>query len=410
MRDAETRLDESREAGRKSDRSLGDFLDPAAIDALRRPIKEASGLPRVVYSDAEFFRFETEQLLPRQWMSVAYAAAIPDAGDALPATVAGLPLVLVRGDDGEIRAFHNVCRHRGTIVVTKPLERARTLRCSYHSWTWNLDGELRSRPLWDGREDRAEDCLVRVRSKIWCGIVFVTLSNETPPFDENFRFLRDRWKVFDFDALTPFAIRDWTIKTNWKLHALGVLEPYHEPFIHPQIVNMVTDEATGEKRMDNDTFDEHLFGNCMGISTPMDDRDYSLGDELPLLPGPPDTFARSADIFSLFPNTSVVIFPNHILTMICTPLAVDRSRIEIALFVEAEAASAAERETDRDSLLADWTLITEQDAAALELQQAGHVSPVADGAKFSPFWEGTAHYFEKHVVDVLETLSATPSH
>lgn len=391
-------------------RLLGDFLDTRTLEALRRPTREAKGLPHVVYDDPEFYRFEIEALLPRQWMGVAYAAAIPEAGDALPVSVAGLPLVLVRGDDDEIRAFHNVCRHRGTIIVTEPLKRARTLRCLYHSWTWDLSGTLRSRPLWDGREDEAEDCLLRVRSQVWCGIVFVTLSDETSSFEEAFGFLRKRWKIYDFEALAPIVTRAWDVEANWKLHALGVLEPYHEPFIHPQVVKTVIDEETGEKRMDNDTFDEHLEGNCMGLATPIEDRDYNFGGAFPLIPGPPDGFQRSVDIFLLFPNSTVIVFPNHVLTMICTPLDAHKSRVEIAIFVEAGSATATECEADREALIADWVIITEQDINALEFQQAGHVSPVSDDAKFSPFWEGTAHYFEKHVVDVLETLSATPPH
>lgn len=380
---------------------IHEFLSHAQIDALRRPTLEASGLPRQAFSDEAFYRFEQEVLFPRQWMSVAYAHRVAEPGDALPISVAGLPLIVVRGDDNEIRAFHNVCRHRGTIVVEEPLKRARTLRCRYHSWTWDLEGALRSRPLWDGREAEAEDCLVEVRCRTWCNIVFVTLSDETPEFDDHFDFLCKRWDHFDFDALTPFVIRDCSVQANWKLHAQGVIEPYHEPFIHPQIVNTVTDPETGEKKFDHDSFTQHLEGNCIGVTTPGEDRDYNWSGNFPLLPGPADDVVRGQDIFLLFGNTTVAIAPDHILTMICTPEAVDRCTVSIALFVTAAAAVDPALAANRESLLADWMLVTEQDLGALELQQAGHASPVADMAKFSPFWEATAHYFEQRVVEQL---------
>jgi choline monooxygenase len=381
---------------------LHEFVTPSQIDALRKPIKEARGLPRPVYVDEAFYRYELGALFPKQWMGVAYAGSIAEPGDATPVTVAGLPLMLVRGEDGEVRAFHNVCRHRGTIVLQEPVRHARTLRCSYHSWTWDLEGQLRSRPLWDGREDAKEDCLVVVRCAVWCGIIFVTLSDETAPLEEHFSFLWDRWKLFDFEALAPFAIRDWQVKTNWKLHALGVLEPYHEPFIHPQIINSVTDPVTGEKKMDNDTFANHLEGTCIGISTPGTDRDYNWSGNFPRLPGLPDDVEYGQDIFLLFPNVTVAIAPNHVLTMICSPEAVDRSNVSVALFVAHKAVTDPALAEDRDSLLSDWTQVTEQDVAVLELQQAGHASPVSDQAKFSPYWESTAHYFEMRVIEELE--------
>lgn len=383
-----------------------DFLSAEQIAALRRPTREACGLPRRAFTDEAFFRLEEEALLPRQWMGVAYADRLPDPGDTVPATVAGLPIVLVHGDDGEIRAFHNVCRHRGTIVVEAPLKRARTLRCRYHSWTWDLAGRLRSRPLWDGREDEAEDCLVAVRCRTWCNIVFVTLSEKTPDFEEYFGFLWRRWEPFDFEALAPFAIRDWPVEANWKLHAQGVIEPYHEPFLHPQIVNTITDPDTGEKKFDHDTFTAQLEGNCIGVTTPGADRDYNWSGNFPLLPGPADDHDRGQDIFLLFPNTTVAIAPDHVLTMICTPEAVGRCTVSVALFVAREAADDPALASDRESLLEDWVLVTEQDLGALALQQAGHASPVADMAKFSPFWEGTAHYFERHVVEQLDAAAA----
>lgn len=381
--------------------TLNDFLASEAIKALHRPIKEAKGLPTVVYTNGDFFRLEQETLFPKQWVGVAYAHEIPEPGDAVPIKTSGLPVILVRGKDGKVRAFHNVCRHRGTIVLKEPAKRARTLRCMYHSWTYDLDGKLRSRPLWDGREDPSEDSLVPVECRVWCDIIFVNLSGDAPPLEAYFRFLTERWKIYDFDAIKPYATREWNVKTNWKLFALGVLEPYHEPFIHPQIVGTKYDEATGKKVIDNDTFTYHLEENCIGLSTPSTDRDYGLSGELPLLPGPPNDFERSMDIFLLFPNSVVVVATNHVFQMICTPLAADEMRVKVAIYAATEAATSPELAKDCESVLDDWRMIMEQDMEALELQQAGKVSPVADDNKFSPLWESTAHYFEKRVMEEL---------
>ncbi len=192
------------------------------------------------------------------------------------------------------------------------------------------------------------------------------------------------------------------MRTNWKLFALGVVEPYHEPFIHPQIVKTKEDPVTGEKKMDNDTFVNHMEGPCIGVSTPIADRDFDLAHGLPFLPGPPEGFARNMDIFLLFPTGVVVLARDHVFNMICTPLAVDRMEVKVAVYAAAEAMADPGLAAARDAVFADWCQIMEQDIEALELQFRGHLSPVADEAKFSPFWEAPAHYFEKHVVGLLE--------
>ncbi|MCZ6720807.1 MAG: aromatic ring-hydroxylating dioxygenase subunit alpha [Proteobacteria bacterium] len=382
--------------------SLADFVDRAQIAALRRPIKEASGLPAVVYTSEAFFELERKTLLPKQWMAVAYGHEIPEAGDAMPLKVLGLPVMLVRGADGSLRAFHNVCRHRGTMVLKEPVKRAKTLRCPYHSWTYDLEGNLRARPLWDGREDPAEDRLVSIPCREWVDIVYLNLSGDAEPFEDYFGFLSERWKPYDFDALQACGSREWEVATNWKLFALGVVEPYHEPFIHPQIVKIIEDPETGAKKMDNDTFDAHLEKNCIGVVTPIEDRDFDLAHGLPFLPGPPEGFKRNMDIFLMFPTGVVVLARDHILNMIATPTAADKMRVKVALYASAEAVADPKLNDARAALFDDWVEIMEQDIEALTLQLEGHRSPIADQAKFSPFWESSAHYFEKHVVDLLE--------
>ena len=143
----------------------------------------------------------------------------------------------------------------------------------------------------------AEDRLVSIPCREWVDIVYLNLSGDAEPFEDYFGFLSERWKPYDFDALQACGSREWEVATNWKLFALGVVEPYHEPFLHPQIVKIIEDPETGAKKMDNDTFDAHLEKNCIGVVTPIEDRDFDLAHGLPFLPGPPEGFKRNMDIF-----------------------------------------------------------------------------------------------------------------
>ena len=120
-------------------RSVSEILGEDAIARIRRPIAQAGGLPRQAYTSQEFFDLERERLFPRVWFGIGFTSDVPDPGDAIPLMVAGLPIILCRGKDGQLRAFHNVCRHRAALVLEKPAKGINILRCPYHAWAWDLD-------------------------------------------------------------------------------------------------------------------------------------------------------------------------------------------------------------------------------------------------------------------------------
>ena len=122
---------------------LGDFLDDGAIATLKAPsLAEARGLPASVYTSEGFFALEQRRLFPRTWTGVAFDADVPAPGDAVPVSVAGMPIIVLRDESGTVQAFHNVCRHRATIVLTEPCRGLKQLQCPYHAWTYGLDLSL----------------------------------------------------------------------------------------------------------------------------------------------------------------------------------------------------------------------------------------------------------------------------
>ena len=111
---------------------------------------ESSVLPNQAYTDPDFFRLEQERVFKNTWVFAAFAHKISNPGDLLPVQVAGQPIVLVRGDDSKIRAFHNVCRHRGAKLVDVESAGCRTIVCPNHSWSYSLSGKLLARPHFFG--------------------------------------------------------------------------------------------------------------------------------------------------------------------------------------------------------------------------------------------------------------------
>ena len=121
------------------------------------PISKANGLPNSHYVDENVFQEEKEILLFNKWSGVAFSKDIPNNGDALPINFLGFPLLVVRNQEGEVVVFQNICRHRGMILVDKKKNIRGTIRCPYHSWSYNLDGNLRATPHVGGPGQNAHE-------------------------------------------------------------------------------------------------------------------------------------------------------------------------------------------------------------------------------------------------------------
>ena len=125
--------------------NLADFVSAADVERLQGPIDQAVGLPGRAYGEA-FYRLEQRSLFPRGWCVVGVGAQVPEPGDVMPIDLAGWPLLAIRSNAGEVRCFHNICRHRANKLVHEPGTGHKRLSCSWHGWTYDLEGRLVSTP------------------------------------------------------------------------------------------------------------------------------------------------------------------------------------------------------------------------------------------------------------------------
>jgi nitrite reductase/ring-hydroxylating ferredoxin subunit len=184
----------------------------------------ARGLPPRAYISEDFFTLENETLFANGWVFAGFAHEMAAPGDVVPVTVAGRPLMLVRGRDGEIRAFHNVCRHRCATLVEQPGNVGRVITCPYHAWAYGLDGALRTTPHFAGPDrhdhpglDRAAMGLKPVRSGLWQDWIFVNLSGTAIDFEDFVAPIARRLAAANLARLTPVATIDLgEVRTNWK--------------------------------------------------------------------------------------------------------------------------------------------------------------------------------------------------
>ena len=398
-------------------RTAEDILGAEAIAAVRRPIEKARGLPASAYTSEEFFRLEQRKYFARTWMGVAYTCDIPDPGDAMPITVAGLPIILVRTGRGDVKAFHNVCRHRAAMVLTEPCKKAKQLQCPYHAWAWDLDGKLRAAPYFDGSKsgleegilDRESLGLVSVNCAVWHHWIFVNLDGNAPPVEEHMQPLTDLMNGADLGA-TQIAERvDWEFQANWKM-SNDNWENYHHMWAHYPIYTKVTDDLNMKTRKPWSVSTQQ--GAVMSLkrdskkAPPYPKRESNL----PMIPFP-DGAERVTAPNLVLPNVEITVVRDNIGSVIIEPLAPDRSVARMAFFFVGDAATDPEYADGRKLNFDRWLGesrspdardgLRNQDMRIWESQQIARRSPAADEVVFSPVWEENVHYFQNQLLDYL---------
>ncbi len=401
-------------------RTVHEILGSDAIAKLQEPIETARGLPRAAYASEEFFELEQERLFPRTWQGVGYEDDVPDPGDAIPITVSGLPLILVHDQKGKIRCFHNVCRHRATIVLQKPEKGLSNLQCPYHAWTYDLEGNLKATPYFDGTPnsenfnvDKKQNGLVPVRCDVWNKVVFVNLEGNAAPLDEYLAPAATMLEDFDLSNLGIAHRVSWEFDANWKLVNEN-WEVYHHVWVHEGIFDKMSEEVdlkTGEPFTD-------MVANGNVMTLKGNDRRppralpaKELKHPLPPLPRRVGLEPAGGFTNALLPNTTVTFAGNHYAPAVYIPLSCGRTRVEMAWYFVGDAATAKKYKEGREQALDRWLGssreynqrggIRSQDHSCMELQQRARMSPAADDVQFSPTWETNVQYFQNWVVQNL---------
>ncbi len=370
--------------------SLPDLLGADAMSAFDTPGPIATGLPSTAYTNEDFLALENAKLFHDAWVFVGFVHELAEPGDAIPLSVAGQPLLLVRNDAGEIKAFHNVCRHRCLKLVDAPCNVGRVLRCPYHSWTYSLNGELMLTPYFGGREprqvpegfDRKSRGLVPVRFAAWHDWIFVNLSGSAPDFDD-FVAPMARWlEGIDFDRVKHLVTLDLgNVRANWKLLMENFIEPYHVQYVH----SSTTDQPLGDHYTINEA---GCLGSAIDISRTSDE------------PTRDDTLSVSSRYLTLFPNFVLGrYFPDQIGVHLNVPIAADRTYQRRAIYLT-DVDTAPVEEAEKLAKL--WRGVHKEDHAICERLQAGRASAVAmDGGVLSPVWEDSVRAFQALIIDAL---------
>ena len=345
-----------------------------------------NGLPGFVYTGSEFHQTENRTLFSNSWVFAGFAHQLGQIGDVQPVTIGGKPIFMLRNDKGEITAFHNACRHRCLKLVDQPGNSGKLIRCPYHSWTYNLQGELKATP-WFGGHDRTpppdfslqSNGLLPVRCETWHDWIFVNLDGQAEEFGQFIKPLERQLGDLSLERIKPVAIIDMGIvNCNWKLLMENFIEPYHVQFVHKTTTSQpLTDHYT--------IIDKHCLGSACDI-----EQDHEIDTST--------TLAVTSQYLTLFPNFVLGTYaPDQLGVHLNIPVSVDQTRQFRVIYLHRDSNISGQQVENLKEL---WYNVHKEDHAMCERLQLGRVSTVADsGGWLSPHWENSLHRFQQLVVE-----------
>ena len=359
--------------------------------ALRASIGEvdaAATLPPACYTAPEVLSAERSGLLSRSWLGVARADEWREAGDYAALDLAGTSVIVLRDEEGRLRAFANTCRHRGTRLLEGRGNAAR-IRCPFHGWTYGLDGALRGAPRMGATQGfrRAGMGLVELRTAERGGFLFVALSDETPGIDEwlgAFDALHAPWRLRE---LVTTRRRELEVDCNWKLFLEVFNESYHLEYVHA--------ETFGGLYLEPEAPDP--VGGCVqsSFSPTAGTGGLKAGDQAHVLPAMPGLGAREGSgtrYTWVFPALTFAAGSEALWAYAARPLGPRRCRVTQWVCFPPRTATTPGFEAKAERYYARMDEALAEDIAVLERQQRGMESPFARAGRWSDLEHGAAAF------------------
>ncbi|MFZ5894997.1 MAG: aromatic ring-hydroxylating oxygenase subunit alpha [Myxococcota bacterium] len=372
---------------------------PLRISELERvlsPGECARGLPRAAYVDAAVFDFERAELFRRWWWCVGRECELSQPGEYLLATVAGEELVVVRGADLELRAFFNVCRHRGLPLVTAERGRSSELVCDYHGWAYELSGQLRRAPHMPGAFPRDCHGLRPVRVGVLHGFVFVCLDADAEALSSALRGAPPWLTRPELLHLRLGRSVRYDVLANWKLCIENFQESHHFARVHPALEALTPSALATSWSGD---------GAWLGGHMPLAPHARSVSTQPEVEPKPwivPDAERRRVSDAFAFPALLTSLQPDYLLSYQLCPLEPARTRVTANIYFHAAAFAP---NVEASHVYAFWDGVNAEDRAICERQQRGVSSRSFEHASYSLLEEGVQVFDQRmarHYLDAFD--------
>ena len=387
---------------------LSRIVDLDKIESAKDSIIEANGLPNECYLNDEYFKIERERVFFNNWIVVGVSSSVPEIGDAKPFDLMGVPLLILRDKNNKIRVFHNVCSHRGMILVNEECKLKNTIRCPYHSWSYNFDGELIATPHVGGMNIHEADGFIKSKSNlkevsthVWMDLIFININKNKKNFEESIHPLEQQWSKFiskeDQKLIRhakDFGYFNMEVQSNWKLAIENYCESYHLPWVHPEL-NRVSN-------LKDHYHIEDISETFSGQGSNKYSQQFDGNKKLSTFPNWPNDLYQNSEYVSLFPNVMLGIHVDHFYAFWLEPLSNKNTREHFEMYyVGDESASSDEYKEIRKKNFAFWQEVMNEDVGVIEGMQKGRSSPAYNGGNFSPVMDTPTLMFHKWVATNL---------
>ena len=370
---------------------------------MRRPVDEAHLLPPRVFHDADIFEFEQERWFARTWLCVGREEDAAEPGTYLLARAAGESVAIMRDHAGTVRAFHNVCRHRGSTLLDESASgtgsgagsgKVVRIQCPYHAWIYDLDGSLKRAPHTEeiADFDLADQKLLPVRLETWQGFLFINLDPAAPPLLEYLADLPAAIGNYPVAGLKRARRIEYDVDANWKVIGENYSECYHCPGVHPQL-NRLSPYDRGHNL-------ESVGPWAGGWMELVDAADTMSTDGAshgrPALEGIGDENLRRVYYVVLWPNLLLSLHPDYVMTHKVWPVDAERSRVVCDWLFDP--LTMAHTNFDPSDAVDFWDLTNRQDWEVCARQQEGTRSRAYVPGRYS-LMEDMVHAFDLMAAD-----------
>lgn len=328
--------------------------------------KPAFTLPARYYTSPEIFQAEMDRFYFGSWICAGRDERIPKPGDYFLRNFAGESMIVTRDSAGAIRAFFNVCRHRGTRMCTAPEGTfAGRIACPYHGWTYALDGSLLGAPHMEQPGFFRADYPLRViAAEVWDGHIFLHCGSHRQPLASQLSGLPEKFAAWRMDELCLGRRITYDVKANWKLIISNYNECLHCPFIHPAL-NRLTDYMGA----DNEAPGQSYIGGAMGFRDGAETMSTDGVRRRDYLPGLDAAQRSMVCYYAILPNFLLSLHPDYMMTHTLWPQAGDRTEVICEWHFHPQ--EMAKTDFRSDDAIEFWDLINRQDWSIVEMSQAG---------------------------------------
>ena len=380
------------------------IIEKTKLDVVNNPIEQSHGLPNECYTSEAYTKIERKKLFEDKWVVIGVASSVPNKGDAKPFNLLDLPIIILRDKKDKIRVFHNVCSHRGYKILQKPCNIKNTIRCPYHSWSYNTDGKLIATPHIGGMNkhhaknfNKSASGLKEIRSAVWLDLILINISNNEIPFEKYIKPLSDRWSKFwhqkDRKLIShsnDYGYFQLKANCNWKFAIENYCESYHLPWVHPGL--------NSYSNIEDHYHIQGLPNRFAGQGTTVYNPRLKGKEKFPCFPNWSKDKEHIAEYVALFPNVMLGIHKDHYYAYWLEPVnhKYTIEHMEI-YYVGDKAANSKKFKSIRKQNHKLWKGVQSEDVHIIEGMQEGRSSPSYNGGNFSPIMDNPTHHFHKWV-------------